>query len=80
MGENFYFMEGLRKSDPLIDSYYFRDDMGRKRSYHDNNEPYQPPTKRTLQSSVVMPTIETKSREAILTEMKKSEKSGDAVR
>uniref|UniRef100_A0A915DPD8 Pinin/SDK/MemA protein domain-containing protein n=1 Tax=Ditylenchus dipsaci TaxID=166011 RepID=A0A915DPD8_9BILA len=62
-------------------------DSARKRSHHDseeyadyNSSSYQPPLKRTLQSSVVMPTIETKSRDATITEMKKSEKTGDAVR
>ncbi|KAI1704357.1 pinin/SDK/memA/ protein conserved region domain-containing protein [Ditylenchus destructor] len=34
----------------------------------------------TLQSSVVMPTIETKSREATLSEMKKNTTNGDTVR
>ncbi|KAL3081029.1 hypothetical protein niasHS_000646 [Heterodera schachtii] len=45
---------------------------------------YSPPssarTHRTLQSSVVMPTIETKSRTAVINEMKKNENKEDQVR
>lgn len=41
---------------------------------------HHPPLKRALQSSIVMPTIETKSRAEIITELKKTEKKEDVVR
>ena len=43
---------------------------------------YSPPSRshHTLQSSVVMPTIETKSRAAVISEMKKHENKDDLVR
>ncbi|KAI1715058.1 pinin/SDK/memA/ protein conserved region domain-containing protein [Ditylenchus destructor] len=54
------------------------EEIDRKRSYNDYDN--EPPLKRTLQSSVVMPTIETKSREATISEMKKNTTNGDTVR
>lgn len=41
---------------------------------------HQPPHKRMLQSSVVLPAIETKSRAAIITELKSVEKKEDKLR
>lgn len=45
-----------------------------------DEDDYDRPARRTLQSSVVMPTIETKSRDAVLSEMKKRETKEENVR
>jgi len=57
---------------------------GMANNYRDNRDysppSYRPPPKRSLQSSVVMPTIETKSRAAIISELKKNETAEDSNR
>uniref|UniRef100_A0A914C0E0 Pinin/SDK/MemA protein domain-containing protein n=1 Tax=Acrobeloides nanus TaxID=290746 RepID=A0A914C0E0_9BILA len=51
------------------------------RNFHEDDEDdREPPIRRSIQSSVVMPTIETKSREVVLNEMKKKEKREDVAR
>lgn len=54
------------------------DEYDRKRTYNDYDN--EPPLKKTLQSSVVMPTIESKSREATITELKKNTTKDDTTR
>ncbi|VDK49234.1 unnamed protein product [Anisakis simplex] len=55
----------------------FYEGSAEKRARGDDNEEE---TRRTVQSSIVMPTIETKSREAAITELKESEKKEINVR
>jgi pinin len=64
------------------DNYNDRDRSDNKRLRYDEGgeHSFQAPVRRTLPSSVVMPTIETKSREATLTEMKKNSSKEDTTR